>query len=477
MPVKKKVRLSTPAIVSLFLLIVFPMSVFSVEERGWMHLALAASVITMLIAALMRPFSWFFLSLTLFFFLGVWLKVSLHSIFNYTYVEPIGNFNSSNEQWDEFYYVAIGISLALVVSKIAIGSLMPLISKTDSGGKLSSYPSMSTGLPAPVTFREWAVIVGAGILLYWTNSVYSLFVIGVNAGLELPLSLNAPFSFMVLIGYVIVLSVYIERDCVERRCLSTSAVIVVIITVLLSSISMASRAVVLIHVVPIIVGILSLSKKGLIDNSATAKRIIIVMGLVVVIPIAVTLCRAQLYPDYYAGETEYGERMLRENLLLPLDRWIGAESIMVAVGEMSKSPEVFVSLLSENPREGVNSIYQVASGRPYAYLDSHTFLTLPGYYGIVALSGSMFVVCISVFMIGILGMLLEELYRFFLSGMTIPLAVAALSLANAFAQMSFPWLLIPFVLQMTALLSLIWIFRKPRHVGLAPSNYGTSGTR
>lgn len=62
-------------------------------------------------------FSWFYIFISVFFVLGNWLKVSIHHIFDYDYIEPIGNFSGSDEDWISFYKMACVMGAALLYTR------------------------------------------------------------------------------------------------------------------------------------------------------------------------------------------------------------------------------------------------------------------------------------------------------------------------------------------------------------------------
>ena len=79
---------------------------------------------------------------------------------------------------------------------------------------------------------------------------------------------------------------------------------------------------------------------------------------------------------------------------LAVDRWVGVEGIMVAVGHPEKSLELFKELLFEKPSIGHVTAYQFIAMSHYAEMDAnkYQFNSLPGVAGFLYLSGSLWVV-------------------------------------------------------------------------------------
>jgi hypothetical protein len=144
-----------------------------------------------------------------------------------------------------------------------------------------------------------------------------------------------------------------------------------------------------------------------------------------------------------------------ESLGLVIDRWIGAEAIMVAVSDGGASFTLMMDLLLEDPALGNDAIYQILSGSKYESQDGFTFLTLPGYIGILALSGSIFLIFAGGVIVLFAGLCFERFVRWAMFRQGICIAVVCAALANALTQLSFPRLFVPFIIQLVALLLIL----------------------
>jgi len=73
---------------------------------------------SLLFSALYKPISYSYVFLSIFLFLGMWLKLTLHLIFDYRYVEPIGAFYTANARMDSVLLIAIIGAIGVISSSI-----------------------------------------------------------------------------------------------------------------------------------------------------------------------------------------------------------------------------------------------------------------------------------------------------------------------------------------------------------------------
>ena len=185
---------------------------------------------------------------------------------------------------------------------------------------------------------------------------------------------------------------------------------------------------------------------------------VMMFALVLVLVLAlVSVYRVKVFSGIGSVDSDMLAFFMLESGLLALDRWVGAEALMVAVSEPGRSTELFWRLMGEDPAIGVDSIYQQLSGGKYEFLQGLTFLTLPGYFGIIGLTGQLLLIFILTAMMVAAGLAYEWLIRRLLCQQVVPVALICAAVANALTQLSFPRLLGPFLLQMTFLAALLGI--------------------
>jgi hypothetical protein len=181
------------------------------------------------------------------------------------------------------------------------------------------------------------------------------------------------------------------------------------------------------------------------------RPLLLFAAFLLVVLVAVSIYRISVFSGSSTGNTELVAFFALETGLLVVDRWIGAEAIMVALSEPTRSVGLMIQLLQEDASRGNDGIYQSLAGSKYDFLQGLTFLTLPGYFGVFSLSGSGSVILFGAMALTIAGMWYERFLRWAFFDQAICVALVSAAIANAVTQLSFPRLLIPFMFQMSAL--------------------------
>ena len=451
-------KLSFSSIPACFFVAVVLFSFFSdsQELREPSYWAFSLISFLMLRSVLWSNFSWFYLFVVSFFSLGNWTKVSIHHMFDYEYIEPIGRFIGSRAEWESYYINASTMGVTIIFVKLISFVLL----NRNLSAKDYQFEKSKLGLLKykPVENTEWFFLISMAAIFYFFNNHFGFFVTGVDSKLVLPFSLNAPLAFMALIGIPLIFSLFVSRDVNAKGYLDIRAAFAVLCMSLFASISMASRAAVVMQIVPIFLAAVFVQYSMRVRRSSFKPFLLFLLFLIMVL-VFVSIYRINLYTDHSVSDWDSLKFYAFESALLVVDRWVGAEAIMVAVAEPSRSLSLFYSLLTESSRQGVDSIYQKLSGSRYVFLDGLTFLTLPGYFGVLALSGSLVFISISLFLLVMSGVLLEKMFNHFFLGQHIPVALISAALANSITQMSFPHLLLPFVFQAVLLALLLRYYR------------------
>jgi len=422
-----------------------------VHHGAWLW-TLTAITVLLLRAITVGRLSWFFIFMAIFFALGCWLKIVVHHIFDYPYIEPTGNFSDSPEEWDDYYLFASTIGLSLLGARITSNILSGIFPK----------PTRWLQLSGPVGNGEWLALILIAGCFYFVNNQLAFFVTGVDAKITLPFALNAPLAFMALIGFAVVTSTFLERDVVASRTLTTKAILSLLTVSAIASISMASRAAIVMQAIPILLAAAYVTKQ-ITGQRPSLKSFVYFTLFLVTVLVIVSIYRIQVFSGSSLANQELVFFFALESAMLVVDRWVGAEALMVAVSEPTRSLTLFTQILAEDAARGSDAIYQILAGSKYGFLQGLTFLTLPGYFAVLGLSGSMIAIAAGTFFITLAGIAYESLARRALFGKTISAALISAALANALTQLSFPRLLIPFIFQMTALIILLSIIYRSQY--------------
>ena len=392
----------------------------------------------------------FLVVMCILFFLGNWLKITVHKIFNYPYIEPNGNFIGDSTQWADYYISSIVITSSLIFFNVFV-TFIPKVKNTYldniSANKISADK-------VGIIFL---------LIIYLLNWKFGFYRIGVSREMYLPFGLDAPVSFLVFIGAPIYLSIIATSLIIKKKRLTKSILFLVAIMSLIASTTIYSRASALLIMLPILFG-LNKTAKSIGLNKSSLELVLLATGGTLIISIfVVSIIRSYVYSGDLSSE-RLGFYLL-ESFGLVFDRWIGAEAIMTAVTSQP-STNLFFFMLQENPSVGVDGIYQKLSDSHYVYTEGMTFLTLPGAFGLLTFSGNFALIFVGVFIICVIGLIVEQFVKKNFKRQHALELLISTNLAYHFSQMIFAYLFIPFIVQLILLL----IFTKLCFVA-ASTNY------
>jgi hypothetical protein len=387
------------------------------------------------------------------FLLGNWLKVTLHGIFKHPYVEATGSFSDTPEQWGEFFYFSIAISIAFLISVLA-NIRAPRKNEANFRENMNMISSK--------VFAQVSIFLILAI--YVLNWEFGFYRIGIARTLSLPFGLDAPASFMVFMVAPMLTAILATNSVIRHRRVTIKALLGVALVAIIAAITTYSRSTVAILMLPIVLGMYQKSRALNQESQSFFILAVVMLPTVVGMLAAVSVLRILAFRGTETVSSDDLSFYLYQSLGLFLDRWIGAEGLLVAVST-DKSVDLFMKLVIESPAAGVNSLYQHLAGSQYLTmnLENMTFLTLPGAFAILAFSGSILLTILGVIMINLLGVIVENVtVRFFPGQFAIHFLVSS-SLAYHFSQMIFPRLFLPFLIQMLFFMTILSIvYRQTR---------------
>ncbi len=420
-------------------------------ENGLLYSLYTLTVFFLIKIVFVRGFSFFFAFLTLFFVLGNWLKLTSHRIFDYDYIEPIGSFSGAQNEWDLYFQNSIVVAVAMIAAKSFINLFIfngQIEFSRDRGRKIQK--------------KYWLALSFLLLSFYTLNFFVGFFRTGVGSSVSLPLGLGAGIAFMVYLGMPLVVATYVSIDLAGRKELSQPAFLTLILLGVALSISTASRASMFIQIAPVLVGIVLHSMRFQFASSMKNKLLFFGVATVIAL-VSVSLYRIVIFYESSIFDQELLEKYANETANLFVDRWIGVESMMIAASTPQASINLFIQLLLENPSIGVDSIYQSLAGSFYSFMSGKTFLTLPGMFAILALSGNVAVIFFGVIFIVVCGFFLERFVALMAYRRLPVVVLVSAALANAVSQTAFPRLLLPLIIQLILMLVILRVvFPKTR---------------
>lgn len=249
------------------------------------------SIVTgiMLVTGFRKIMSYGYSFLCVFLWLGLWLKLTIHTILDYPFVEPVGSFLGGAHAWDEVLYTAIVASLGVILGKLIYNQILSRFGV--HGDRKPVVP------PWYAKSRKWLwaglVVTAAGAL--FINIKYGIHQIGLAPRTVLLWPLNAGIAWLLNIGLATGISVMLWWDIVLRKNL-TIPLYAIIAEALVSSVSILSRAAYVFHAIPQLWAAYRLKHTFKDWSHAKTGLLIVIFALLLLVSVsAVTTFRNILY--------------------------------------------------------------------------------------------------------------------------------------------------------------------------------------
>ena len=340
--------------------------------------------------------------LSIFLWLGLWVKLSVNLFFSRPYTEATGGFEFLPHQYDELMDVA-GLA-CLGVSGAWILSIRWLRESQHLGGDIDLSCPAKDFVPSIPTKYLWGLLVLAIVLLNIANIQFGLVQSGLVARTIFPWPTNALAGWFLYSGLSFSVAALLYWDFLARRRLSTG-ILVAVFEGALCGMTTISRGMYLWHVLPVFLAAWrNINRfKELLSTRALVTYSVLAMVGFLLTGTAVNVARSSLYTEPLSRfnleavvntPVDMVFDSTRRLLRLAVDRWVGVEGLMVAVGYPDKSVALFGELLNEKPSIGYVTKYQFIAKSHYRQMDANTyqFNTLPGVAGFLYLSGSLWLV-------------------------------------------------------------------------------------
>lgn len=385
--------------------------------------------------------------------LGFWFKLMAHLFVGYPFVEPVGDFDYSPAQWDMALSAAAAAAVGTALFRV--GHVLAVRRRGLGEMPLSIGPDWYRRHP----IETWAIAVLGTLALYLVNYRFALFQIGVIPKVTLPPGMNAILAWTVFAGAPLAWAMLTEWELARRPDRFAPLVWSICLLALVASVSMASRGTTVLLFAAYACA-LALHQPGSLGRLWQTWRWWLPLILTVTLALSLGLVSAFRMKTYVVteGETRQARmratsgahiargEMVEQILRLPVGRWVGLEGLLSVSGSTERSLSLLAASIREDPKRGVDSIYQGLSGSPYEAQDGFIYLTLPGAPAILFYSGSLLIVLagMSFFTAAIAAV---EILAAKVTRSLFLVAVLGLLTANAVSQMSFPYLWLVFMVE------------------------------
>jgi hypothetical protein len=422
---------------------------------------LTLSFIALIFLARYQKLGYGYIFLTLFLFLGFWVKPVIHLIYPFPYSEPVGGFTDLPTEWNEIIKVLISgiwgvIFAGLVMRKLAPGYFLE--------NKIKSFI-------APVWYLAirkyiWLGFVVSLIFIAVFNIYFGIHQIGLHSQNYFVWPTNALISLMLVSGFSIILATLLWWDISLRISISKSSYFIVLESSI-ASISLLSRGVILFHSLPLLLPLWNF--RGLIKGMNNRQILFLFIAIFLSLPLCYLSVNYLREFRYFGINSGFQVDLIHSDFIVKflkfsIDRWVGMEGLMAVVSYPDKNYDLLVKGLLETGSNPMGGIYQWISWAHYRFMDMNKFIfaSVPGPIGFFYYSGSLLMVFMGMFVLT-LSLVSCEILAYRLTANPILCSFYGFSLANVVFQFGiYPRNNIPFLLFLLGLLLFISLLQSKR---------------
>lgn len=371
------------------------------------YILFSFTFLAMLVSGLVRQAGYGYLFLTIMLWLGFWLKVTVHLLLDYPYRESIGLFDGSSLAWDEVLRIA-------TIGAIGVLGARLLYLLIDPKHLSSALQARAKEFPIFPWYSAWLRQLWAGMILLCIgvailNASLGILQVGLVPRTILPWPLNAVISWLMGYGLALGIATLLWWDVILGRKVSVT-VYSVLIEASFSTVSVLSRGTYVFHSIPQFFALFK--NKHLVVGWSKRNMLLLGGAFVVLFALSnpfVNMLRSHYYSNVPLGSTSYSNVPLGSTstglngiTVLLVDRWIGAEGLMVVEAHPGKGSELFWKGMQEHRAIGKDTLY-VEMSRPiyYGVIDKtkFEFSEIPGAMAFFYYSGRPWAVLMGMFLL------------------------------------------------------------------------------
>lgn len=351
---------------------------YSVAFNGYLYIGFGKKAI------------FFELILAVFFWLGFWLKTTIRMIFeNSQFFEAVGNFNGSGVAFDQALLASsvgvLGFILASLIRRRYVFNYLveDYEQKETQQGILAFYRRYRTF----TLFSFVCIYLIVGI----SNIYLGIYQRGAIPETVLPFGLNGIYKWLLLFGLASFSAVIIKCELLEKKQMSWTVLIIVLLESVVSNISLLSRGMIL-GIAALTYGYYKFCKKDLLKISALQVVLfaIIFSGLFLTSVYTVNYLRAGISKVENKVENNDDKEMIYSVNIsnansggtpLFLDRWVGIEGVMAVTSSQDKGWSLWEKAWEEKFSHNKMGFYDkniIISPYRNTNFNLHHYVSLPG---------------------------------------------------------------------------------------------------
>lgn len=280
------------------------------QGSPWVYATFSVVLTLVLLSGIYRQTSYGYLFLVVFLWLGFWLKLTVHNIFQYDYAEPIGWFDGSSAAWDEALWVATVAGIG-----IFLGRWLYTFMTRGAGMKIMLDSSRVPGWYPSVRRIIWVLLVVITVGLAALNSIYGIQQSGLAPRTILVWPLNGVIYWLLSTGLSMSVATLLWWDICLKKDISFS-IYAVFGEAFISTMSLLSRGIFVFHIVPPVLAILRNRKPLVWKDQRKFFFIIMVLGVLFIVSLSIVgTLRSYLYQSNQDFRSTTQNRITRLQIL------------------------------------------------------------------------------------------------------------------------------------------------------------------
>lgn len=230
-------------ILGILLSLVFLLGIYKYDESKLIYTFFSLIFFILLFTGLYKTITYSYSFLAIFLFLGFWSKLTIHLLFDYSYVEPIGHFYKSNASMDDVLILSSvgGIAVLLVYFLFKLFKLNGTI-------KIIENKRLYRKEQIYYFYKKYKSIILVCLLfvllvLSILNIIFNIQMTGVVPTTILIFPLNALVYWLFAIGFILIYSYLFYLEIQFEKKLNTEMIVLFLLVSALCSISIISRGI------------------------------------------------------------------------------------------------------------------------------------------------------------------------------------------------------------------------------------------
>lgn len=383
-----------------FWLVLYILGLTHCPDSKLLYSAFSFVFLCLALSSFRKVISYGYLFLSIFLWLGFWAKYSLHLIFKYPYVESIGHFSLTQDSFDPIFIISIVGCLGILMTRYLLG-LLYVKSKMKVEAPIATL-FQNNNDQYKMNYAFFLVLAITVLTLF--NIQYQIFQIGLVPQTILVWPFNALIIWLFNIGLILLIALTIGFRGKKNLMLM---LLLILVEATLSSISILSRSLFILHVAPVIV-VLLYNKQ--ITKQLSKSSIIVLMSLTIILFLISLKVVSNARTVHYSIQKPQNS-LVTMVLGLAVDRWLGIEGVMAVSSYPYKGVELLKQGILEKPIIGQQNMYQEIAQSQYRSINTKRFSfgTLPGAIAFLDYSNSLLIVFFGMMFLTMLMIFSEKL--------------------------------------------------------------------